>query len=259
VRKLRVLATTSLLEIRTKIANPFALLPILAQPLAFALIAAYAVRSTGHLNHLPYALVGGGLVGMWGSTLFNAGFDLTNERVMRTFDALLGSPTPIWFVTASKVAASTCLGATSFVVTLPLGSVVVGGAGIGIHDVGLAAVSAVEVLIGFFAVAMLLAPLFVRSTAASFANTLVVPAYILGGFMFPPSVLPHWLQWIGDGFAPSWGVRALYASCGVEAASNAWANVTAGFVVSGATLVAGFVAFRALERAARRSGTFSAV
>jgi ABC-2 type transport system permease protein len=85
-------------------------------------------------------------------------------------------------------------------------------------------------------------------------NGFELGVYVLCGFMFPIAVLTPWLQGLGAVLAPTWAVRALYASTLAEGPHDfvAWWLVAGALSV--AYLVAAYFLYALVEREARVSG-----
>ena len=208
---LRAVTSSFTLTFRLRVANPRTYGAVLVQTLVFAVIG-LVLLSGGGSHRTAYALIGGGLSGVWSMLYLGAGGDMLFERLMGTLDQVLGAPTPFMAVVAGKVGSSLALGVIGFATML--------GGGWFLHvlppiDPGPFAVSLALTLAGFFSLTLVLAPLFALSRwALSIANGLEVSLFAVCGLMFPTALLPAWLQTVSWLVAPTWTVRGMYAAAG---------------------------------------------
>jgi len=109
--------------------------------------------------------------------------------------------------------------------------------------------------LSFFCIALTLTPLFALwRWAFSMLNGFELGIYVLCGFMFPVAVLAPWAQGVAGFLAPTWAVRALYASTLAEGPHNfaTWWLATVG--LSLAYLAGAYFLYALVERRARMSG-----
>lgn len=251
----RVIRRTWLIQLRLRVAFPISYFQVLLQPLVFGGIGLPLYSAGGRSAHLAFAVIGGGLVGLWSVTLFNAGFDIQAERWAGTLEQLMGCPTPLAAVIVGKIASSLCLGLASLAANLAVGWVFFPHLFHRIDAIPFA-ISGALTLLAFFAISLVIAPLFAWTrTAGALANGMETPAYLLGGFMFPVAILAGWVQPLAGLFAPSWTVRALYAAAG-ESASRPDYPLWWGLGLAGTAVYLALSAglFHLLETRARRSG-----
>jgi ABC-2 type transport system permease protein len=109
--------------------------------------------------------------------------------------------------------------------------------------------------LSFFCIALTLAPLFALwRWVFSMLNGFELGVYILCGFMFPVAVLAPWAQGVAGVLAPTWAVRALYASTvggGPHDFALWWLLAAA---LSLVYLVGAYFLYGLVEREARVSG-----
>jgi ABC-2 type transport system permease protein len=85
-------------------------------------------------------------------------------------------------------------------------------------------------------------------------NGFEIGVYVLCGFMFPVAILAPWAQGVAGALAPTWAVRALYASTLNGGAHDyaTWWLFAGGLTVL--YLVGAYVLYAFVERRARVSG-----
>jgi ABC-type multidrug transport system permease subunit len=103
--------------------------------------------------------------------------------------------------------------------------------------------------------AVTLAPLYAMwRWAFSVTNGFEIGVYVLGGFMFPISQLPAWLQVVASVFAPTWAVRALYAATGQPFGRQYALWWAVSIALSCGYLVIGWFLYRLVDVRARATG-----
>ena len=256
---LRVVWRTAWLQLRMLVAVPISYAQVLIQPVVYGGVGMALYALGGHPQHLAFAILGGGLVGLWSVTLFDAAYALQVERWAGTLEQLFGCPVPLAAVIAGKVLAATLLGLISFAVNLLLGAVL-------FHhvfrhlDPAPFAVSACLTLLAFVVMSMVIAPLFAWSrVAGGLVNGLETPAYLLCGFMFPVAILAGWVQPLAALLPPTWTIRGLYAALGEPVGRPdypAWWAFALG-AIAGYGLLS-WTLFRLVHVRARRTGQLGA-
>jgi ABC-2 type transport system permease protein len=254
---LRAIVSSFVVQLKLRVVSPLSWFAVILQPVVFSVVALVLVTGTGHREHVGYAVLGGGLVGLWGATLYNAGLDIQAERWNGTLEEICGCPTPLAAIVAGKVAASIAVAAASFVACLAVAYLGF-GASLRLDPLPFAA-SLLLTVASFYSVGLILAPFLVLiRLVAGLVNVLELPLYLLCGFMFPSSVLPGWVQPLSAVLAPTWSIRAMYASAG-EAAPHYltwWLAMLALLVVNAAVSAA---LFRLVDRRVRVTGQLATV
>lgn len=254
---LRAIAASFVIQLRLRVVSALSWFAVVLQPVIFSAVALVLVTGAGRGAHVGYAVLGGGLVGLWGATLYNAGLDIDAERWNGTLEEICGSPTPLAAIMAGKVAASIVVAVGSFVACLVLAFAAF-GVSLRIDPLPFA-VSLLLTVVSFYSVGLILAPFLVLiRLVAGLVNALELPLYLLCGFMFPVSVLPQWVQAVSMALAPTWAIRALYASAG-EATPDypSWWLWTVVLLVVNAAISAGL--FRLVDRRVRVTGQLATV
>jgi ABC-2 type transport system permease protein len=238
-----------------KVVSTWAYLNWLVFPLLFAVVGLYVLSRPGAAgSHLVYGLLGGGLIGYWSVAYLDGGNGIQDERWNGTLEQIFGTPTPLWAIILGKVSGGLMFGLLAFIPTAAL-------AYFGFHavfpslDAWRFVISLGVLTLTFFCIALTLTPLFALwRWAFSMLNGFELGVYVLCGFMFPIAVLTPWLQWVAGVLAPTWAVRALYASTVAGGPHDfvAWWLIAAG--ISAAYLVGAYFLYALVEREARVSG-----
>lgn len=181
------------------------------QPLLVALLAIYMLRDTQGFQAI-YVIVGSAMAGLWSGTLFFGTDNVETERWRGCLEGIIGSPTHLAIVIFAKTLANTTIAFSSMLFSYPLASLLLGYR-LTIAYPSLFAVSLLLTLLALMSLGMVIAPIMsVRPGARVWANAFEFPVYIIGGFLFPVSLLPAWTTPISYALAPYWAARALHAS-----------------------------------------------
>ena len=174
-------------------ADPQWIIPSIVAPFLFTavMLMMYPEKSD---TIVLQAILGGGVLGMWGNTLFASSFTLSYDRMNGTLDNILMSPSDLYYVIAGRSLWNTFIGLLNML------------------------------LVYVFAELMFSAPVVIAEPLA-FILILIVTllslasigmlfslAFVLSGAVVPITMLPAWTQPISMVLAPAWGVEALRAS-----------------------------------------------
>jgi ABC-2 type transport system permease protein len=231
----------------------FVLISVL-QPIIFASIAFFMVKSGAREGTQLYVALGAGLMGMWSSTLFGSGGVIQWQRWQGTLELLVGAP-PRFIVTMIPLTLATAsIGLYSVVATLLWGWL--------LFDVPLRlehpllfalALPATTVALGLLG--LVLGSTFVLYRHASaFSNLLEYPVWLVSGLLVPVSLLPGWAEPISWLIAPTWGVKAVRESA---LGGDPLAAIGMCLLLSVAYLAVGFVTMANFERLARQRATLA--
>ncbi len=211
VSTLRVVWTVFRLQLKQLAVDDFFTFSIVVQPLFVALLAIYMLRDSPGFQAV-YVIVGSEMTGLWSGTLMTSSNGILVERWSGTLESIIASPTHIRTVVIGRSLASVTLSLASMLFSYPLAAFVFGYS-LTISDPLFFVVSLVLMLVALLSLGMILTPLMaIRPGSEVWINALEFPMYIVGGFMFPVTLLPAWTTPFSYALAPYWAARALHAS-----------------------------------------------
>ncbi len=240
-------------------ADPQWLIPSMIAPVIFGLVSFELFRGYGPY-FLIYAILGAGMMSMWGQTLYGSGWATGQDRNFGTLEPTIQSPTPYLYVVLGRVLWNVVSGLFGGLIVY---AVVVGAAG---QPPALANPLAsialfVFVMLTLAAIGVVFAAFYVYTRYAGFIQNIGEFAFYVGtGCMFPVVLLPFAVTPIALVFPPTWALDALryvaipgYTGFGW----GLWGDV-AGAVASTAVYlaIAGLI-FRRVERQVLAKGNLS--
>lgn len=195
------------------LADPGWLIPNIILPFIITLVALLLYGS----NDGPvvmYAVLGGGMMGMWGNTLYASGFSIQSERWWGTLEYTLAVPTPLIWIIAGRSMWNALIGIVNGLAVLII-AVTVMGAPLTVDDLPLFLLAFLLTLMSLSALGLLFSSAFVLTRQAGvLTNGLEFPIYVGTGCMFPIAILPFWSNPLSLSLAPSWGIDAIRIAAG---------------------------------------------
>ena len=236
-------------------ADPQWIIPNIIAPFVFTAVALIFFRNVSGSLAL-YAVLGGGMMGMWGNTLYGAGFALAFDRWNGTLEYVLATPSRLVWIVAGRSASSALLGLVNALAILVI-AVFGYKADLGISNPVLFLLALVLTLASLSALGVLFCSSFLLTRSAQvLTNGLEMPIYVASGSMFPIALLPFWSHPLSWALGPTWGVDALRAAAGYSALGEAyWLDISVLLISTVAYLAIGFWLFILVERKARRDAT----
>ncbi|MFZ0890815.1 MAG: ABC transporter permease [Thermoplasmata archaeon] len=247
------------LSLLTFMADPQWLIPSMIAPVIFGLVAFELFVGSGPYFVL-YALLGAGMMSMWGQTLYGSGWATGQDREFGTLEPTLQAPTPYVYVVMGRV----------------IWNVISGLIGMGIvYVVILAAYGApppignplvfvilfIFVLLTLAAVGVVFAAAYVYTRYAGFVQNIGEFAFYIGtGCTFPIVLLPFWSNPFSLIFPPTWALDALrYASIpGYPGlAWGFWGDIAGAIATTAVYLAIAGSVFHRVERHVLESGNLS--
>jgi ABC-2 type transport system permease protein len=192
-----------------------------------------------------YAVVGGGMMGMWGNTLYGSGFALAFDRWNGTIEYVLATPSKLVWIIAGRSASNAVLGLVNALAIL--GVVALGyGTLISIANPLLFLLALILTLASLSTLGVVFCSAFLLSRSASvMTNGLEMPIYVAPGSMFPIALLPFWSHPLSLG--PSWGIDAMRCSADATYTGLGFGYWTDLLVVLASTIVYLVIGFFALH------------
>lgn len=242
-------------------ADPQWIIPNIIAPFTFTAVALIFFRNvTGSVA--IYAILGGGMMGMWGNTLYGAGFALAFDRWNGTLEYVMGTPSRLVWIVAGRSMSNAFLGLVN---ALAIFAVAVFGYGaqLGIADPAKFFLALVLTLASLSALGVVFCSSFVLTRSAQImTNGLEMPIYVISGSMFPIALLPFWTSPFSFALGPTWGIDAMR-----YAADPSYTGMGFGYGLDVAVvaltilayLAVGFILFILVENKARRDATLMEV
>jgi len=242
------------------IADPQWIIPSIIAPFVFAIVALF-IYGGDDGSVVLQAVIGGGVLGMWGNTIFASGFSISYDRYNGTVEPIMVSPTNLVDVIAGRSIWNTLIGMINAVLVFVVAELLF-STNMTVKDP--AAFFAILVLtLGSLAcIGLIFSAFFVwtRMSSTLFA-ILEFPIYILSGAMVPVSVLPGGLQYVSYILPPSWGVDALKQSALGDYNGAIGTDMIVSIVIMLALMllyiVAAAVLFKKIERNVRTTGSLT--
>ena len=189
-------------------ADPQWLIPSMIAPVIFGIVSFELFRGYG-TYYLTYAILGAGMMSMWGQTLYGSGWATGQDRQLGTLEPTLQAPTPYLYVVLGRVLWNVVSGLIGGAIVY-LVVVAFAGSPPALPDplafVGLF----VFVMLTLAAVGVVFAAFYVYTRYAGFIQNIGEFAFYVGtGCMFPVVLLPFWTNPIALVFPPTWALDAL--------------------------------------------------
>jgi ABC-2 type transport system permease protein len=254
---LRVVYSAFRLGMLHWIADPQWVIPNIIAPFVFTVVALTLFKDVSGSFAL-YAILGGGMMGMWGNTLYSSGFAIEFEKWQGTLEEVLAAPSNLMHVIAGRSVSNALLGLLNMVAILLIATLGY-GVPLGIAQPILFAVSLALTLLSVSALGLIFSSAFVLSRSAQvFTNGLETPLYIISGSMFPIwGILPFWIHPASYILGPFWGIEAIRMSATAENFSfDSWMGCIGLTVLLTLVYVTiATVLFKFVEKKARQEGT----
>jgi ABC-type polysaccharide/polyol phosphate export permease len=209
VRSTRASLRLSVLQF---LADPQWLIPSMIAPVIFGVVAFELFRGYGPY-FLTYAILGAGMMSMWGQTLYGSGWATGQDREYGTLEPTIQAPTPYLYIVLGRVlwnvVSGLIGGAIVYVVV-----VAAAGAPPALPDPLAFLLLFLFVMLTLAAVGVVFAAFYVYTRYAGFIQNIGEFAFYVGtGCMFPVVLLPFWTNPVALFFPPTWALDALrYAS-----------------------------------------------
>lgn len=206
-----------------------------------------------------YAVLGGGMMGMWGNTLYASGWSIQSDRWWGTIDGVFAAPVPLIWIIGGRALWNTLVGVLNGIFILII-AMTVFQVPLVLHDPGLFLLSFVLTLVSLATLGMLFSAAFVLTRSAQvLTNGLEFPIYVGTGTMFPIALLPAWTSPLSLSLAPTWGIDAMRYSALSEYqwgfADGYWGDLAVMGLLSVFYLAVALLLFDRVDKMARRDAT----
>ncbi len=193
------------------LADPQWIIPSLISPFLMTMVMIF-LSSGGTTIEGPVvlqAVLGGGVLGMWASSLFSSSSSVSFDRINGTFEPMIGSGTRIIYVLIGRSLWSTFIGLLNAFIVFFIAELMF-GAGMHVENPMLFFLTLLMAMLSLSSVGLLISSLFVLTRkGGTISSILEYPLYVLSGALIPISWLPGWMQSISVTLAPTWGVDAI--------------------------------------------------
>jgi ABC-2 type transport system permease protein len=236
-------------------ADPQWAIPNVIAPFIFTFVALTLFEGASGSFGL-YAVLGGGLMGMWGNTLYASGFAIGFEKWQGTLEEVVAAPSNLLHVVAGRSVSNALFGLTNMVAILLIAALVF-RIPLGIANPVLFAISIILTLLSVSALGLIFASSFVLTRSAqALANGLEFPIYVVSGSMFPIALLPFWTHPASYILGPTWGIDAIRIAAGQASISlTFWTDVGVMLLITLAYIAVAAFLFKKVETRSRREGT----
>ncbi len=236
-------------------ADPQWLIPNIIAPFIMTLVALMLFRSKEG-NVILYAILGGGMMGMWGNTLYASGFSIQSERWWGTMESVLAVPTPMIWIIAGRAIWNSMIGILNGLFILVI-AVTVFQVPLNLNDVPLFLLAFTVTLVSLACLGLVFSSAFVLSRSAGvLTNGLEFPIYVGTGTMFPIALLPFWTHPLSLSLAPTWGIEAIriaaISNYSQDLGVGYWGDLAIMGALSISYLVIAVWLFRVVDHRARR-------
>jgi len=265
---LRVIYSAFRMAMLHWMADPQWVIPNVIAPFVFTFVALTLFKEASGPFGL-YAVLGGGMMGMWGNTLYASGFAIDFEKWQGTLEEVVAAPSNLLHVVAGRSVSNALFGLTNMAAILLIAALVF-RVPLGVANPILFTLSIVLTLLSVSALGLIFASAFVLSRYAQvFTNGLEFPIYVISGSMFPIALLPLWVHPAAYILGPTWGIEAIRTAAGqTEVSLNLWQymgvtdvfltfwlNIGVMLLITLAYVAIAAFLFKKVETKSRRDGT----
>ncbi len=206
--RLRSLGASLRLAVLSFLADPQWLIPSMIAPVIFGLVSYMLFQGTSPTLVL-YAILGAGMMSMWGQTLYGSGWATGQDRNLGTLEPTLSAPTPYLYVVLGRVIWNTVSGLLGGAIVFAVVGIAYG------RPLPLAnplefVLLFIFVILSLAAVGIVFSAAYVYTRYAGFIQNIGEFAFYVGtGCMFPIVLLPFWSNPVSLLFPPTWALDAL--------------------------------------------------
>lgn len=258
-RRLQVLKACIVMTGKLFFADPQWTVPSIIAPFVFTLVAFFMFGGqTSTSAFLLYLVLGSGLMGMWGTTIYGSVNSIGFDRWNGTMESTLAAPIPLAWISLGRVLFNTFEGVINALFILVIGFSWF-RVGFSLVNPPLFLLAAVSTFLSLSAFGLMMSTVVVLTRKGGFiTNSMEIPVYIATGTMFPVSLLPYATLPFAYILAPTWGIEAIRLSA-ISGYSGLpvgyWEDLLIMGVETVMYLALAFVLFKKVEAYAKRNGT----
>jgi ABC-2 type transport system permease protein len=258
-RVLQVLRASVFLTSKLFFADPQWLIPNIIAPFIFTMVAFFLFQGqTSSSSFLLYLVLGSGLMGMWGTTIYASANSIGFDRWNGTMESTLAAPVPLSWIALGRVLFNTLQGVLNAVLILVIGLVWF-RVGFGLVNPPAFFLASIATFLSLSSFGLLMTTVLLLSRKGGFiTNSMEIPVYIATGTMFPIILLPVIYLPFAFMLAPTWGIEAirLAALPGYSGLPTTyWEDMAIMVSEMFAYLGLAFFLFKRVEAYAKRMGT----
>ena len=237
-------------------AEPQWIIPNIIAPFVLAMVVLMLYREPSP-EAVLYAVLGGGMMGMWGNTLYASGFSIQSDRWWGTVDAVFAAPSPLIWIIGGRTIWNALVGIVNGLFVL-VAAMVIFQTPLEVADFWLFILAFVLTLLSLATLGMLFSAAFVLTRSAQvLTNGLEFPIYVGTGSMFPIFLLPYWSHPLSYSLAPTWGIDAIrYAALPAYAdgfSVGYWGDILYLAILSVLYLTVSIWLYKAVDHRARKT------
>lgn len=264
VPRRQVIKASMILSAKNFVADPQWIIPSIIAPFIFTMVALffYAGASGGGASALLSAVLGGGLMGVWGTTVYGSANSIGFDRWNGSMESTLVAPAPLIWIVLGRVLWNTFIGVINGFIVLAIGLLWF-RVGVTLLNPVLFVFATMLTYVSMSAFGLMLSTVYVLSRKGGFIeNSMEIPVYIATGTSFAVALLPYFALPISYILGPTWGIEAIKRAA-VGAAypyghllpTGYWMDIAFMVIATLAYFLLSFVLFEKVEAIAKRNGT----
>ncbi len=264
VSRRQVVKASMVLSARNFVADPQWLIPSIIAPFIFTMVALffYSGASNAGGDALLSAVLGGGLMGVWGTTVYGSANSIGFDRWNGTMESTLAAPAPLIWIVLGRVLWNTFIGVINGLIVLAIGLLWF-RVGVVLVNPALFLFATILTYVSMSAFGLMLATVYVLTRKGAFIeNSMEIPVYIATGTSFAVGLLPFYALPVSYILGPTWGIEAIKRAA-VGAAypyghllpTGYWTDIALMLIITLAYFLLSFILFKRVEVIAKKNGT----
>ena len=266
VSRRQVVKASMVLSAKNFVADPQFVIPCIIAPFIFTMVSLFFIVSSSSNNvgasALLAAVLGGGLMGVWGTTVYGSANSIGFDRWNGTMEATLAAPSPLIWIVLGRVLWNTFIGVINGFIVLGIGMTWF-RVGVGLLNPSLFVLATILTYVSMSSFGLMLSTVYVLSRKGGFIeNSMEIPVYIATGTSFAVALLPFYALPISFIIGPTWGIEAIKrAAVGTAYAygpllpTGYWTDIAFMLVATLAYFALSFILFQRVETIAKKNGT----
>ncbi|TFG56083.1 MAG: ABC transporter permease [Methanomassiliicoccus sp.] len=191
--------------------DPQWIIPSIIAPFIFTTVTLFLFRHAGG-DLLLYAVLGGGVLGMWGNTIHSSSWSIGYDRMNGTLESIMVTPAPLSSVVFGRCLWNAFLGLLNALAVFIVAHFAF-AIDVSVRDPLGFVVALFLTLLSLAVLGMIFGAFYVVTRASSaFFQMLEFPIYVLSGAVFPLVILPEWTRPFSYALPATWGAEALKIS-----------------------------------------------